>query len=78
MQDSLTASLHILPPHTVGGGGIGPHPFDPAAIDIPRDCVVSNQMVLRHAATDPALVQLTCEIEDGLGGVQLWFVVPPV
>lgn len=76
MQDSLRASLQILPPHTVGGGSIGPHPFDPAAIDILRDCDVSNNMVLRHADTDPALVQLTCEIEDGLGRVELWFLIP--
>jgi hypothetical protein len=78
LQDSLSASLHLLPPHTVGGGSIGPHPFDPAAIDILRDCTVSNHLVLHDAETDPALVQLTCEIEDGLGGAQLWFVVPQV
>lgn len=75
VQDSLTASLEVLPPHTVGGGSIGPHPFDPATIDILRDCDVSNNLVLRHADTDPALVQLNCEIEDGLGRVQLWVVL---
>jgi hypothetical protein len=78
MRDTLIASLQVLPPHTVGGGSIGPNPFDPAAIDILRDCEISNNMVPRHADSDPALVQLTCEIEDGLGGVQLWLVVPQV
>ena len=76
LRDTLSAGLQVLPPHTVGGGSIGPHPFDPTAIDILRDCDVSNNMVLRHAETDPALAQLSCEIEDGLGSVQLWLVIP--
>jgi len=76
LQDTLTASLHILPPHSVGGGSIGPHPFDPATIDILRDCSVSSSMALFHNAADPPLVKLTCEVQDGLARVSLWLVLP--